>query len=153
MQEKEKNKSIDLMEDSEEAAIRSCHQEPIRRNIVIAIACIKTLQLQSFTMLTSCICILENVSFLAESLDRRHKGKTQKKVVPFHLYTIHTKHVIITSEDIQVALQYTQWKSYQDENKNSISGAELKQIMVTPNLQAIPAKWVTIMLEDIQIAS
>ena len=54
---KEKYKSIDLMEDSEEAAIRSCHQEPTRRNIVIVIACIKTLQLESFTMLTSCICI------------------------------------------------------------------------------------------------
>ena len=62
MQEKEKNKSIDLTEDSEEAAtrscheeptrrnivseeaaIRSCHLEPTRRNIVIVIACIKTL--------------------------------------------------------------------------------------------------------------
>ena len=40
---KEKDKSIDLMEDSEEAAIRSCHKEPTRRNIVIVIACIKTL--------------------------------------------------------------------------------------------------------------
>ena len=57
VKEKEKDKSIDLMEDSEEAAIGSCHQEPTRRNIVIIIACIKTLQLESFTMLTSCICI------------------------------------------------------------------------------------------------
>ena len=70
------------MEDSEEAAIRSCHQEPTRRNIIIAIACIKTLQLESFTMLTSCICILENMSFPAESVDSRNKGKN-KKVVPF----------------------------------------------------------------------
>ena len=54
---KETGGSIDLMEDSEEAAIRSCHKEPTRRNIVIVIACIKTLQLESFTMLTSCICI------------------------------------------------------------------------------------------------
>ena len=30
---------------SEEAAIRTCHKEPTRRNIVIVIACIKTLQL------------------------------------------------------------------------------------------------------------
>ena len=66
------------MEDSEEAAIRSCHQEPARRNIFIAIACIKTLQLESFTMLTSCICILENVLFLAESMDSRNKGKTEE---------------------------------------------------------------------------
>ena len=56
-EKKEKEKSIGLMEDSEKAATRSCHQEPTRRNIVIVIACIKTLQLESFTMLTSCICI------------------------------------------------------------------------------------------------
>ena len=86
-------------------------------------------------------------------MDSRSKGKTQKKVVPFHLYTIHTKCVTITSEDIQVAWQYMQWKSYKDENKNSISGAELKQIMVPPNLYAIPTEQITIMLEDIQIAS
>ena len=54
---KEKDKSIDLMEDSEEAAIRSYHKELTRRNIVIVIAYIKTLQLESFTMLMSCICI------------------------------------------------------------------------------------------------
>ena len=108
MQEKEKDKSIDLIEDSEEAAIRSCHQEPTRRNIVIAIACIKTLHLESFTMLMSCICILENVLFLEESMDSRNKGKTQKKVVPFHLYTIHAKHVTITPEDNWIALQYMQ---------------------------------------------
>ena len=45
------------MENSKEAAIRSCHQEPTRRNIVIVIACTNTLQLEAFTMLTSCICI------------------------------------------------------------------------------------------------
>ena len=54
---KETDELIGLTEDSEEAAIRSCHKEPTRRNIVIVIACIKTLQLESFTMLTSCICI------------------------------------------------------------------------------------------------
>ena len=53
--EKENNseKSIDLMEESEEVAVRSCHQNPTK--IAIVIACIKILQLESFTMFTSCI--------------------------------------------------------------------------------------------------
>ena len=38
-----------------------------------------------------------------------------------------------------------------DKNENSIGRADLK--MVSPNLCAIHAKWVTIMPEDIQIAS
>ena len=65
------------MEVSEEAAIRSC-QEPTRKNIVIAIACIKTLQLKSFTILTSCICILENVLFLAESMVKKQRENTEE---------------------------------------------------------------------------
>ena len=42
-----------------------------------------------------------------QSLWWRNKGKTQKKMVPPNLYTIHTKHVIIIPEDIQIASQYT----------------------------------------------
>ena len=48
----------------------------------------------------------DNVS-LQQSPWRRNKGKTQKKLVPHHLYTVHTTCVTIISEDIQIALQYT----------------------------------------------
>ena len=57
----------------------------------------------------------------------RNKGKTQKKMLPPKLYTIHAKHVTIILENIQIASQYTQWKSCKEENNNSIHGAELKQ--------------------------
>ena len=60
----------------------------------------------------------------------RNKGKTQKKKVPHNLYAIHAKHVTIILEDIQIALQYLQWKSCKEENKNSICGAELKQYSI-----------------------
>ena len=36
----------------------------------------------------------------------RKERKTQKKMVPTHLYTIHTKHVTIIPQDIQIASQY-----------------------------------------------
>ena len=39
-------------------------------------------------------------------LYRKDKGKTQKKLVLFHLHTIQTKWVTIMPEDTQVALQY-----------------------------------------------
>ena len=41
-----------------------------------------------------------------QSLWCRNEGKTQKKMVLPHLYTIHTKHVTITLEDIQIASWY-----------------------------------------------
>ena len=55
-EKKNSEESIGLMEEGEEVAVRSCHQNPTK--IAIVIACIKTLQLESFTMLTSHISIL-----------------------------------------------------------------------------------------------
>ena len=41
--------------------------------------------------------------------------------------SLHTKSMTILPEDIQIALQYTSWKSCKRNNNSSIHGAELKQ--------------------------
>ena len=107
MQEKVKEKSIDLMEDSEEAAIRSCHQEPKGETYSLLLLASKLFNLNHLQCSHLVYVSWKTCRFWQNPWTAEIKGKKQKKVVLCHLYAIHAKCVTIIPEDIQMASQYT----------------------------------------------